>query len=119
MRLGDIRVLDFCWVGAGAFVTRLLADMGAMSSRSNRTRIPDNLRLSGRTKPVPSIWKVPAISPRATPTRRGIAITWADPEARAIAKRLAAKCSCHQQFPTGIMDAGGWATRIFRRSIRR
>ena len=29
MRFADLRVLDFCWVGAGAFVTRLLADLGA------------------------------------------------------------------------------------------
>jgi benzylsuccinate CoA-transferase BbsF subunit len=51
MRLADLRVLDFCWIGAGAFVTRILADLGAEVIKVESHSHPDNLRLSGPHQP--------------------------------------------------------------------
>ena len=50
MKFSDLRILDFCWVGAGAFVTRILADMGAEVIKVDSRAHPDNLRLSGPHK---------------------------------------------------------------------
>jgi len=42
--LAGIRVIDFCWVGAGALVTKLLADVGAEVIKVGSRRRPDSLR---------------------------------------------------------------------------
>ena len=47
MTLSRLTVLDFCWVGAGAFVTRILADLGADVIKVELRSHPDNLPLSG------------------------------------------------------------------------
>jgi crotonobetainyl-CoA:carnitine CoA-transferase CaiB-like acyl-CoA transferase len=44
--LAGLRVLDFCWVGAGALVTKLLAEHGAEVIKVESRARPDNLRVS-------------------------------------------------------------------------
>ncbi|MBS1241012.1 MAG: CoA transferase, partial [Gemmatimonadetes bacterium] len=45
------RILDFCWIGAGALVTKALAELGAEVIRIESRSHPDNLRLSPPFRP--------------------------------------------------------------------
>jgi len=108
MRFADVRVLDFCWVGAGAFVTRLLADMGADVIKVESQAHPDNLRLSGPHKAGARHLEGSGYFASRNTNKKSIALNMGRPEARAIAKRLAQKCSVvTNNFRPGIMERWG------------
>ncbi len=48
--LEGIRVTDFCWMGAGSYTTKLLADMGAEVIKIESNASLDGLRLAGPFK---------------------------------------------------------------------
>jgi benzylsuccinate CoA-transferase BbsF subunit len=108
MRFSDLRVLDFCWVGAGAFVTRLLADLGAEVIKVESHAHPDNLRLSGPHKSGARHLEGSGYFASRNTNKKSIALNMARPEARAIAKRLARMCSVvTNNFRPGIMERWG------------
>jgi benzylsuccinate CoA-transferase BbsF subunit len=108
MRFSDIRVLDFCWVGAGAFVTRLLADLGADVIKVESHAHPDNLRLSGPHRPGAKHLEGSGYFASRNTNKKSIALNMGHPRARAIAKQLAAKCSVvTNNFRPGIMERWG------------
>ena len=108
MRFSDLRVLDFCWVGAGAFVTRLLADLGADVIKVESHAHPDNLRLSGPHKPGAKHLEGSGYFASRNTNKKSIALNMGRPEARAIARQLAAKCSVvTNNFRPGIMERWG------------
>jgi benzylsuccinate CoA-transferase BbsF subunit len=108
MRFADLRVLDFCWVGAGAFVTRLLADLGAEVIKVESHAHPDNLRLSGPHKAGAKHLEGSGYFASRNTNKKSLALNMGHPEARALAKRLAQKCSVvTNNFRPGIMERWG------------
>jgi benzylsuccinate CoA-transferase BbsF subunit len=108
MRFADIRVLDFCWVGAGAFVTRLLADLGADVIKVESRAHPDNLRLSGPHKAGAKHLEGSGYFASRNTNKKSIALNMGRPEARALAKQLAQRCSVvTNNFRPGIMERWG------------
>jgi benzylsuccinate CoA-transferase BbsF subunit len=108
MRFSELRVLDFCWVGAGAFVTRLLADMGADVIKVESHAHPDNLRLSGPHKAGAKHLEGSGYFASRNTNKRSLALNMGHPQARALAKRLAEKCSVvTNNFRPGIMERWG------------
>jgi benzylsuccinate CoA-transferase BbsF subunit len=108
MRFSDLRVLDFCWVGAGAFVTRLLADLGAEVIKVESHAHPDNLRLSGPHKGGAKHLEGSGYFASRNTNKKSIALNMGRPEARALAKQLARKCSVvTNNFRPGIMERWG------------
>jgi benzylsuccinate CoA-transferase BbsF subunit len=108
MRFSDLRVLDFCWVGAGAFVTRLLADMGADVIKIESHAHPDNLRLSGPHKSGAKPLEGSGYFASRNTNKRSLALNMGHPQARAFAKQLAEQCSVvTNNFRPGIMERWG------------
>src|SRR6202049_5206240 len=108
MRFSDLRVLDFCWVGAGAFVTLLLADLGAEVINVESHAHPDNLRLSGPHKPGAKHLEGSGYFASRNTNKESITRIMGRPEARSIAKQLAQKCSVvTNNVRPGIMDRWG------------
>ncbi|HEY4404976.1 MAG TPA: CoA transferase [Xanthobacteraceae bacterium] len=108
MRFSDLRVLDFCWVGAGAFVTRLLADLGADVIKVESHAHPDNLRLSGPHKSGARHLEGSGYFASRNTNKKSIALNMGRPEARALARQLARKCSVvTNNFRPGIMERWG------------
>jgi benzylsuccinate CoA-transferase BbsF subunit len=108
MKFSDLRILDFCWVGAGAFVTRILADMGAEVIKVESHAHPDNLRLSGPHKAGAKNLEGSGYFASRNTCKKSIALNMGHPEARAIAKRLAGQCTIvTNNFRPGVMERWG------------
>jgi benzylsuccinate CoA-transferase BbsF subunit len=108
MQLSRLTVLDFCWVGAGAFVTRILADLGADVIKVESRSHPDNLRLSGPHRPGAKPLESSGYFASRNTGKRSFALNMQHPKGRAIALQLAAKCSIvSNNFRPGVMKKWG------------
>ena len=108
MKFSELRILDFCWVGAGAFVTRILADLGAEVIKVESHAHPDNLRLSGPHKAGAKNLEGSGYFASRNTCKKSIALNMGHPEARAIARKLAAQCSIvTNNFRPGVMERWG------------
>jgi crotonobetainyl-CoA:carnitine CoA-transferase CaiB-like acyl-CoA transferase len=108
MRLAGLRVLDFCWIGAGAFVTRILADLGAEVIKVESRTHPDNLRLSGPHQPGAKPLEGSGYFASRNTSKKGIALNMSHPRARQIALTLASRCSIvSNNFRPGVMEKWG------------
>ena len=110
MRLAGLRVLDFCWIGAGAFVTRILADLGAEVIKVESRTHPDNLRLSGPHQPGAKPLEGSGYFASRNTSKKSIALNMSHPQARQIALTLASRCSIvSNNFRPGVMEKWGLA----------
>jgi crotonobetainyl-CoA:carnitine CoA-transferase CaiB-like acyl-CoA transferase len=106
--LSGIRVLDYCWVGAGAFVTKLLADHGADVIKIESRSHPDNLRLAPPYREGAEGLEGSGYFASRNSSKRSFTLDMTHPEAPAIARRLAAASSIvTSNFRPGIMERWG------------
>jgi benzylsuccinate CoA-transferase BbsF subunit len=114
--LSGIRVLDFCWVGAGALVTKLLADLGAEVIKVESRRRPDNLRTSPPFKnDVDGLDGSGYFGSRNT-SKRSFALDMKHPRAHEVALDLVRACDVvTNNFRPGVMERFGLAYADVRR----
>jgi benzylsuccinate CoA-transferase BbsF subunit len=106
--LSGIRVVDFCWVGAGSYATKLLADQGAdVIKIESRARV-DGIRLSGPfAGGKPGVNRSGYFADRNT-SKRSCTINMKTEEGRALARELVARSDVvANSFTPGVMDRFG------------
>ncbi len=108
--LSELRVLDFAWVGAGALVTKLLADMGAEVIKVESRARPDNLRMAPPYRPGGEGLEGSGYFASRNTNKKSFALDMRQPEAREIALALAERCSIvTSNFRPGVMERWGLA----------
>jgi crotonobetainyl-CoA:carnitine CoA-transferase CaiB-like acyl-CoA transferase len=106
--LADVRVLDFCWVGAGSYTTKILADLGADVIKVESTTRVDTLRTSPPFKDgVPGINRSGYFADRNA-GKRSITLNMKHEDGQAIARELLAVSDIvTNNFSPGTMDRLG------------
>lgn len=106
--LKGVRVLDFCWVGAGALVTKLLAEHGADVIKVESHARPDNLRLAPPYRAGAEGLEGSGYFASRNNDKRSLALDLRQPKSRELAKRLAAEVDVvANNFRPGVMDRWG------------
>jgi benzylsuccinate CoA-transferase BbsF subunit len=106
--LKGLRVLDFCWVGAGALVTQALALHGAEIIKVESRSRPDNLRLSPPVRPGTEGLDASGYFASRNSNKKSFALNMSDPRALPIARQLAAASSVvTSNFRPGVMERWG------------
>lgn len=103
--LEGFRILDFCWIGAGALVTKTLAELGASIYRVESVTHPDNLRMSPPFRPGTSGLEASGYFASRNSGKRSVAINMQSDEGRSLARRLARQVDMvSSNFRPGIME---------------
>ena len=106
--LAGLRVLDFCWIGAGALVTQTLALHGAEVIKVESKARPDNLRVAPPFRPGTSGLDASGYFASRNAGKKSFALNMGHPEAIAVARRLAAASSVvTSNFRPGVMERWG------------
>jgi benzylsuccinate CoA-transferase BbsF subunit len=100
--------LDFCWVGAGALVTKLLAEHGAEVIKVESRARPDNLRVAPPFAPgVGGLDRSGYFASRNN-DKRSFALNMREPKGQRLALELAARCDLvTNNFRPGVMERWG------------
>ncbi|GAA1005049.1 formyl-CoA transferase [Acrocarpospora pleiomorpha] len=106
--LADVRVIDFCWVGAGSFATKILADHGADVIKIESRAKVDGLRLSPPfAGGEPGINRSGYFADRNS-SKRSMALNLRHAAGREIAARLCADADViANNFTPGVMERFG------------
>jgi benzylsuccinate CoA-transferase BbsF subunit len=114
--LAGLRVLDFAWIGAGALVTKALAELGAEIIRVESRARPDNLRSSPPFRPGTSGLDASGYFASRNPGKKSVALNMKHPKAREIALELATRCQVFtSNFRTGVLERWGMAYEDIRK----
>jgi len=106
--LKGVRVIDFTWIGAGSYTTKLLADLGADVIKIETSKRLDTLRLAKPYKDkVPGINRSGYFADRNS-SKRSITVNIKEPEGLALVKRLIEAADVvTNNFTPGVMDKLG------------
>ena len=106
--LGGLRVVDFCWVGAGAIVTKLLAEHGAdVIKIESRARL-DNLRVAPPFRPGRNGVEGSGYFASRNNDKRSFALNMRHEKGRELGRRLIAGCDIvTSNFRPGVMERWG------------
>jgi benzylsuccinate CoA-transferase BbsF subunit len=106
--LSDLRVVDFCWVGAGALVTKLLAEHGADVIKIESRERPDNLRVAPPYRPGREGLDGSGYFATRNNDKRSFCLNMRHPRSRELARRLAAGADVvTNNFRPGVMERWG------------
>jgi benzylsuccinate CoA-transferase BbsF subunit len=106
--LAGVRVLDFCWVGAGALVTKTLAELGASVYRVESRSHPDNLRLAPPFRPGTEGVEASGYFASRNSSKQSVALNMKTEKGRELAVELVGKVDIvTSNFRPGIMDRWG------------
>lgn len=106
--LAGLRVLDFCWVGAGALVTKLLAEHGADVIKVESRARPDNLRVAPPFRPGVEGLDASGYFASRNNDKRSLALNMQHPRSRELARTLAIRCDLvTNNFRPGVMERWG------------
>lgn len=106
--LAGLRVLDFCWVGAGALVTQALAMHGAEVIKVESRARPDNLRVAPPVRAGTSGLDASGYFASRNAGKKSFALNMSHPAAATLARRLARVCSVvTSNFRPGVMERWG------------
>lgn len=107
--LTGLRILDFCWIGAGALVTKTLAELGATVYRVESRTHPDNLRLAPPFRPGAENLEGSGYYASRNPSKRSVAINMGTERGRQIARDLARRVDMvASNFRPGVMERWGF-----------
>jgi benzylsuccinate CoA-transferase BbsF subunit len=106
--LAGLRVLDFCWIGAGALVTQTLALHGAEVIKVESRARPDNLRVAPPVRPGTSGLDASGYFASRNAGKKSFALNMSHPAAISVARRLAQASSVvTSNFRPGVMERWG------------
>jgi benzylsuccinate CoA-transferase BbsF subunit len=106
--LAGLRVLDFCWIGAGALVTQTLALHGAEVIKIESRARPDNLRVAPPVRPGTSGLDASGYFASRNASKKSFALNMSHPAAVSVARHLARASSVvTSNFRPGVMERWG------------
>lgn len=106
--LAGLRILDFCWIGAGALVTKTLAELGATVYRVESRSHPDNLRLSPPFRPGTEGLEASGYFATRNPTKQSLSLNMTTEKGQELARELVGEVDMvTSNFRPGIMDRWG------------
>ncbi|HWB36796.1 MAG TPA: CoA transferase [Rugosimonospora sp.] len=106
--LSGVRVLDFCWIGAGALVTQTLALHGAEVIKIESRHRPDGLRLSPPYRPGTSGLEASGYFASRNAGKKSFALNMSHPDGPATARRLLDSCSVlTSNYRPGVLERWG------------
>ena len=106
--LNGLRVVDFCWVGAGAIVTKLLAEHGADVIKIESKARLDNLRVAPPFRPGRNGIEGSGYFASRNNDKRSLALDMRQPRSRELARDLARVCDLvTSNFRPGVMERWG------------